>query len=533
MMKRRIKGLFTLFLTVAAITLTAFALTSAASAATKLSYSTSYAKDGSVNVTATPSAKRNYITYTTDGTKPTYKSELIPEVLNINGGATLRLAEFNIDNKYLRGVKLTIKPRVAPIEVTLKKSGDKAEVSLSTETLGAKIYYTLDGTTPTTEAKRFIGAFKVSDGTRVRAIAVKKGYKDSLKLNKYVYLDMIDAERKTEEPEKNEEAEEKDKDESDKDEDEDEKEETVKKPVTSVPKDKDEKTLTPSIYSISRMSDTGYAYVTLTPRKTGYKLYYTTDGSKPTTKSKQYKSTRIKFTEPGVLRVLEYNSKGEKVGALNIKVKPRCAEVKMTSLGVTTRTNTIAMSCSTPGAKIYYTIDESIPTEKNGILYTGPIVFNYGVQIRATAFAEGYNSGKMADIFTQEIKFDYVNEYPDDPIYKQMADMINEYRISKGKTALKYSDKLTEAANIRAFEISVKGSGSAAGAMEKVGVRAGRTAEFYSIYTKPLEEIIKDMAESQSGDMLLEECFDTIGAGHYIGKMGGHYWVILLADINY
>lgn len=524
-MKRRIKGLFTLFLTVAAITLTAFALTSAASAATKLSYSTSYAKDGSVNITATPSAKRNYITYTTDGTKPTYKSELIPEVLNIDEGAIVRLAEFNIDNKYLRGVKLTIKPRVAPIEVALKKSGDKAEVSLSTETLGAKIYYTLDGTAPTTEAKRFIGTFKVSDGTRIRAIAVKKGYKDSPKLNKYVYLDEIGAERKTEEPDKDD----KD-DEDEKDTDEDEKEETVKKPVTSVPKDKDERTLKAVSYSIARMSDTGYAYVTLTPRKNGYKLYYTTDGSKPTTKSKQYKNARIKYTEPGVLRVLEYNSDGEKVGALNIKVKPRCAEVIMTSTAITARTNTIAMSCSTPGAKIYYTIDGSIPTEKSGILYTAPIVFNYGIQIRAIAYCDGYDSGKMIDLYTNEVEYDYVNEYPDDPIYKQMADMINDYRRSKGLSALKFDEKLTEAANIRAFDLSISDRNSYLSAIKKVGISIGRTAEFNSIYTKDIESTIKEMIESDKSGMLTDSCFDIIGAGHYASKNGGHFWVILLAD---
>lgn len=534
-MKRRIKGLFTLFLTVAAITLTAFALTSAASAATKLSYSTSYAKDGSVNITATPSAKRNYITYTTDGTKPTYKSELIPEVLNIDEGAIVRLAEFNIDNKYLRGVKLTIKPRVAPIEVALKKSGDKAEVSLSTETLGAKIYYTLDGTAPTTEAKRFTGAFKVSDGTRIRAIAVKNGYKDSLKLNKYVYLDEIGAERiNQQEPDKDDDDDDDDEDEKDTDEDdekdEDEKEETVKKPVTSVPKDKDEQTLKAVSYSIARMSDTGYAYVTLTPRKNGYKLYYTTDGSKPTTKSKQYKNARIKYTEPGVLRVLEYNSDGEKVGALNIKVKPRCAEVEMTSTAITARTNTIAMSCSTPGAKIYYTIDRTIPTEENGIPYTGPIVFNYGIQIRAVAFAEGYNSGKMVDLYTDEIEYDYVNEYPDDPIYKQMADMINDYRRSKGLPALKFDEKLTEAANIRAFELSIRDGGSYISAIKRVGISAGRTAEFRSIYTKDIESTINEMIEANESGMLTDSCFDIIGAGHYAGKKGGHYWVILLAD---
>lgn len=527
MMKRRIKGLFTLFLTVAAITLTAFALTSAASAATKLSYTVSYAKDGSVSITATPSAKRNYITYTTDGTKPTYKSELIPEVLKADGDTTIRLAEFNIDNKYLRGV--TIKPRVAPIEVTLKKSGDKAEVSLSTETLGAKIYYTLDGTAPTTESKRFTGAFKVSDGTRVRAIAVKKGYKDSLKLNKYVYLDEIGAERINSEESEKDDEDEKDIDEKD-EEDEDEKEETVKKPVTSVPKDKDEQTLKAVSYSIARMSDTGYAYVTLTPRKNGYKLYYTTDGSKPTTKSKQYKSTRIKYTEPGVLRVLEYNASGEKVGALNIKVKPRCAEVEMTSTAITARSNTIAMSCSTPGAKIYYTIDETIPDKESGILYTGPIVFSFGTQIRAIAYCDGYDAGKMIDLYSDEVEYNYVNEYPDDPIYKQMADMINNYRRSKGLHVLKFDEKLTEAANIVAFNISISERKSYLSVIKKVGISVGRTAEFRSIYTKDPENTIKEMIESDKNGMFLEKCFDIIGTGHYAGKKGGHYWVILLAD---
>ncbi len=52
-------------------------------------------------------------------------------------------------------------------------------VSISTPTSGADIYYTTDGTAPTTSSNLYVGPFSISTTTTVKAYAVKSGYGDS------------------------------------------------------------------------------------------------------------------------------------------------------------------------------------------------------------------------------------------------------------------------------------------------------------------------------------------------------------------
>lgn len=52
-------------------------------------------------------------------------------------------------------------------------------ITITCPTDGADIYYTLDGTNPTTGSKLYTGAFKIKESTTVKAIAVKANYIDS------------------------------------------------------------------------------------------------------------------------------------------------------------------------------------------------------------------------------------------------------------------------------------------------------------------------------------------------------------------
>ena len=67
--------------------------------------------------------------------------------------------------------------QVATPVIGIDKSTGSATITCSTD--GATIYYTTDGSNPTTSSTPYGGAFTVTEGTVVKAIAVKDGYKNS------------------------------------------------------------------------------------------------------------------------------------------------------------------------------------------------------------------------------------------------------------------------------------------------------------------------------------------------------------------
>lgn len=56
---------------------------------------------------------------------------------------------------------------------------DSLEISISTDTEGANIYYTLDGSNPTSGSTQYAVPFSVTETTTVKAIATREGWTDS------------------------------------------------------------------------------------------------------------------------------------------------------------------------------------------------------------------------------------------------------------------------------------------------------------------------------------------------------------------
>lgn len=82
--------------------------------------------------------------------------------------------------------KLTIK--VSTVDKFLSK-GDTIALTASKNT--AKIYYTLDGSTPTSDSKLYLGAITFDDNIKLRAIAIGEGYESSDVFSADYYLTNI------------------------------------------------------------------------------------------------------------------------------------------------------------------------------------------------------------------------------------------------------------------------------------------------------------------------------------------------------
>lgn len=144
----------------------------------------------------------------------------------------------------------TIKPIFSQCADTYTGS---VKVKISSKS-GAKIYYTTDGKTPTTKSQKYSEAIKISKSCTLKAIAVYDGKTSSVASAEYVIQ--------------------------------------VKKPEFSV--------------------EAGYytkaQSVSLTGMDSKTSIYYTTDGSTPTTKSKKYTGTPIKVSKYTVIKARAYKS---------------------------------------------------------------------------------------------------------------------------------------------------------------------------------------------------------------------------------
>ena len=74
----------------------------------------------------------------------------------------------------------TVATPIITAETTTFNEGESVFVSIATETQDAEIYYTLDGTDPSTEnGELYEGEIEITETTTVKAIAVKEGWNDS------------------------------------------------------------------------------------------------------------------------------------------------------------------------------------------------------------------------------------------------------------------------------------------------------------------------------------------------------------------
>ncbi len=135
--------------------------------------------------------------------------------------------------------------------------------------------------------------------------------------------------------------------------------------------------------------------VSISETTPGATIYYTTDGSTPTTASSVYAGP-ISVTRTTTLRAMA--------------AAPGMANSAVTSATYTLQTATptfnpsggtyvlpqlVSISDATPGATIYYTTDGSTPTTASSV-YSGPILVIIQTTIKAMAVAPGWAPSAVA-----------------------------------------------------------------------------------------------------------------------------------------
>jgi hypothetical protein len=296
------------------------------------------------------------IYYTTNGTTPTTSSTLYTGPIAVNASETLNAIA--IASGYSSSavataayiITITAAPTFSPVAGTYSS---RQTVTVSDTTAGATIYYTTNGTTPTTSSTVYSGPISVNATETLSAIAVYTGYSAS-SATTAAY--------------------------------------TITTPAAT------------PMFSPAGGTYASAQTVTVSDTTTGATIYYTTNGTTPTTSSSIYS---VAITVSG----------SETVNAIAVATGYSNSAVSTATYTITTATatptfspvagsyttaQTVTIGDTTAGATIYYTTNGTTPTTSSSV-YSGAITVSASETLNAIAVASGYSqsaTGSAAYVIT-------------------------------------------------------------------------------------------------------------------------------------
>src|SRR5579863_7387193 len=221
-------------------------------------------------------------------------------------------------------------------------------VTLSDATTGATIFYTTDGSTPTTSSTVYSAAIAVSATATLNAIATAPGFSSSAVATGTYTIQAAAA------------------------------------------------AATPSFAPAPGTYSTAQS-VTLSDATAGASIYYTTNGSTPTTSSTVYSgaiAVSSTTTINAIATAAGFNTSAVASGTYTIQTAAATPSFSPAP-GTYSTTQSVALSDATAGATIYYTTNGSTPTTSSTV-YGGAIAVSSTTTINAIATAAGFNTSAVA-----------------------------------------------------------------------------------------------------------------------------------------
>lgn len=214
---------------------------------------------------------------------------------------------------------------------TITFSNATGKATISTTTTRSSIYYTTDGTEPSSTSTLYSGPFDVTEETIIKAIVTRDGFTPSDITTTTIY-----------------------------------------------------KVATPTI------QNNGSNAVSITSETEDATIYYTIDGTDPNTSSTVYSSPLSENISGVTIRAIAV-----KDGMINSAISSGSVTLSCATPVFTKNGNNLTISCSFPtGAGIYYTTNGEDPTSSS-TPYSSPISVGPGDVIKAIAIASGYNKSDV------------------------------------------------------------------------------------------------------------------------------------------
>ena len=292
---------------------------------------------------------------------------------------------------------------------TIKGSDGVRRIRLRTKTSGATIYYTTDGSTPTTNSKKYTGLIKITKTTKIRAIAVKGGTKSAVMKKtvrvgtmlgdvtgdgyvketdytrlksylagstSYICTDNADVDGNGK---------------------------VNKKDLTLIREyldgDIDDFPAADAVRTLTKPTITVYKVYGGKKFKIesddGANIYYTTNGSEPTRNSTRYTGTFIVDKDTTVKAIAYQDGAYSDVKTRSITVD-QCDDPysDMDTNKEYEDSVKVRLYCGTSNARIYYTTDGTDPV-KYGKIYSGQLEFTENTTLKFYANAKGFSNSQI------------------------------------------------------------------------------------------------------------------------------------------
>jgi len=295
-----------------------------------------YGPAQSVTISDTTSGATIY--YTTNGTTPTTASSTYSSAITVSATETLEAiaAKAGYTNSTVGSAAYTLQAATPTFSPAAGTYSSAPSVTISDTTPSATIYYTTNGTTPTTGSTQYTGAITVSATETLEAIAAKAGYTNS----------------------------------------------TVGSAAYAI------QAATPTFSSAAGTYPSAQK-VTISDTTTSSTIYYTTNGTTPTTSSSQY-SSAITVSQNETLEAIATAS-----GYTNSTVASAAYFIQAATpsfnpaAGTYATAQNVTISDATSASTIYYTTDGSIPSASSYV-YSSAITVSASETLEAIARANNY-----------------------------------------------------------------------------------------------------------------------------------------------
>mgnify|MGYP000090636468 CR=1 FL=1 len=297
-----------------------------------------------------PNPETREIRYTLDGTDPTVNSILFNGNIIIITQSTI-IKAIAVGKYIVSPIETSVITILAPT-LSISPAGGNITaptmVTLSANpTVGSKIYYTIDGSTPNASSTEYSNAITISSTTILKAIVINGTLVSEVKTAEFI---------------------------------------TAVSDVTISPSGK-------------TFRDDEVANITLTTNTPNATIYYTLNGSIPNQSSTLYNGTPINVLNSKTVKAIAYaNGVGGKVSSETFTVLG--PEVLITPVsGNFTDVFNVTLS-SSAGANIYYTTNGTTPTASS-TLYTAPFVINSSTTtVKAIAIRNGNVGAEKSATYT-------------------------------------------------------------------------------------------------------------------------------------